>query len=329
MKNCIICNFGTKLSRHLVEKWYQPKFSPWLYPLLPFSYLYRAIFTLNRWLYQWKIKKTWRLSKPIIVIGNLTLGGSGKTPTVIALAQYLSAQGRKVGVITRGYKADLPQPRKVSPQDTAKTVGDEAVLMAQNISGPVVACRKRHLAAHYLCEQENVDVILSDDGLQHHALARNLEICLIDAHRQFGNAHCLPAGPLREPLSRLKTVSATLSPQMHLLGFYSVKTGAPIEIDRLRQARLSAIAGIGNPPQFFKFLINLGLTLTKTEAFPDHYAFEAHDLQKFDQTLLLMTEKDAVKCRNFASEDCYFLKVGAELPEKIKELVLCASSPWS
>lgn len=262
------------------------------------------------------------LPTPVIVVGNISVGGNGKTPLVIYLVERLRANGRAPGIVSRGYGGRANTPQAVSPDSDPRQVGDEAVLLAGRCRCPVVVGKDRVAAAQALLLDYACDVVVADDGLQHYALARDIEIAVIDGQRRFGNGFCLPAGPLREPPRRLREVD-------WVVGNGSAKAGEILmtlhaeHAHRLSEAKESralrgfrvpvhAIAGIGNPQRFFTTLREHGLTLYE-HPFPDHHRFSAGDLDFGDDLPILMTEKDAVKCRPWASERCWYVPVCARL----------------
>jgi tetraacyldisaccharide 4'-kinase len=293
-----------------------------------------------------------RVHRPVIVVGNITVGGSGKTPLVIWLCEQLAALGARPGVVLRGYggrAAAGGEPLLVQPDSDAAVVGDEALLLARRTRVPVVVCASRVRAAQRLL-QEPVDVVVADDGLQHLALARDLQLAVVDAARGLGNGYLLPAGPLREPPARLAqfdavvlngeraadvaagasaTATATaaaaaaavagLPPdavfEMRLLGerLWPLGGGAPVALRSLAGRRVHAVAGIGHPQRFFGQLAAAGLQVI-AHPFPDHHRYRAEELQFGDDLPLLMTEKDAVKCRSFAAPNRWFLPVAASFP---------------
>jgi len=291
--------------------------------LLPFSYLYRIAMAYRRWLYRIGIFRQEGVSVPVIVVGNLTVGGTGKTPLVIALAKWLEEQGERPGIVTRGYGGRSQNyPLLVSKNSDATEVGDESLIIARQTSCPVIVDPKRVRAAQALVAQTDCTIIISDDGLQHTQLARDIEILLVDGSRRFGNEYLLPAGPLREPLSRLKEVDFVVSkgteiPDTYLMGYqYS-------ELCNLKDPSLKlapstnaqiifAYAGISNPQPFFDQLEHLGFTVHK-RIFPDHYQFNPTDFVFTETVPVIMTEKDAVKCEKFAQANWWYLPIRAEL----------------
>lgn len=304
----------------LAEKlWYTS--SPLCWLLYPFSLLYQFIATLRR-CYLKKFRQQ-NFPIPIIVVGNLTVGGVGKTPLVIALAKQLQARGLRVGIVSRGFKATLRQfPYEVTKEDHAETVGDEPLLLARKTACPVVIAPKRPQAVEYLLKHHQSQVILSDDGLQHYAMGRAIEIVVIDGLRKLGNGLCLPAGPLRESSRRLKNVDfvivngATIpdSYRMDLVPgeVTQLKTGKLFKFDPLQDS-IAAVAAIGHPKRFFETLKQLGLVF-QTYVYPDHHRFVPEELN-VSEKIVVMTEKDAVKCEQFATDAMYFLPVDATVSD--------------
>ena len=320
------------IARWLQRSWFQRRLSPALCLLLPLSGLFAAGVARNR--------RTVgeRLPVPVVVVGNLTVGGAGKTPLTIALAGALAAAGRRPGIVSRGHGGDNDHPRSVNADSTPAECGDEPLLIARRTGLPVWIGRDRVAAARALLgAHPEVDVILCDDGLQHYRLGRDVEIAVFDG-RGAGNGRLLPAGPLREPLERLAAVDAVVcqdSPDvavpagvprfaMRLMpgAFYrlgdATRTCATTD---LAGRPLHALAGIGDPERFFRTLEALGLVVTR-HPFPDHHAYTAADLDFGPDAVLLMTEKDAVKCAGLTAGEAWVLPVGAELPPTLIELVL-------
>lgn len=274
-----------------------------------------------------------RLPVPVVVVGNLTVGGTGKTPLVAWIAALLTRAGHRPGVVIRGYQGTARDwPRRVRPWSDALEVGDEAVLLARR--GCVVAAGPDRVAgARLLLEQCGCDVIVSDDGLQHYRLARDLEIVVIDGVRRFGNGRCLPAGPLREPLSRLaevdlQVVQGAPQPGEWPMQLEPVEFVSMTDAHRRRQARdfteptLHAVAGTGYPPRFFATLRALGLEV-RSHAFADHHPFTAADFAFVGtDAVVIMTEKDAVKCERFARDNFWFLRVDAALDDAFGRMIL-------
>ncbi|MDO9013018.1 MAG: tetraacyldisaccharide 4'-kinase [Gallionella sp.] len=302
--------------------WYRN--SPLHLILLPASWLFGALAALRRALYRMHILSSYQLPVPVIVIGNISVGGTGKTPLTLALAQQLVKHGHHPVIVSRGYGGHSQQ-QAVSLNSSAQQVGDEPLLMARRALCPVwvgrdrVATARLALQAHPQC-----DVVLCDDGLQHYRLQRDMEIAVIDGVRRVGNGHLLPAGPLREPLSRLKTVDAVVVNGGHAdSGEHAMQLSGAVfhnllDPGKLARAgdfhglRLHAVAGIGHPQRFFNHLKSLGLTVS-THAFPDHHPYSAEDLLFNDCDALLLTEKDAVKCAAYADEKFWVLRVDAQI----------------
>ncbi len=280
---------------------------------------------MRRLAYRLKIFKTHRLSVPVIVVGNITVGGTGKTPMVIWLAQYLKKMGLRPGIVSRGYGGSAKYwPQQVLPGSDPTAVGDEPVLIARRTDCPVSVGPDRAVAALALQRYVDCDVIISDDGLQHYALGRDIEIAVVDGERGFGNGFCLPAGPLRERVGRLGKVDMVVSNGTTGPGRYIMQLGN-IEVVNLldpsqtrklddfrEEDRVYAMAGIGNPERFFKQLENAGISIERV-GFPDHYKYTKADLEIAGDATVLMTEKDAVKCRRFAKPQHWYVRVDAQL----------------
>jgi tetraacyldisaccharide 4'-kinase len=311
------------LARRLTDIWYKDAFlGVWLMPL---GFLFRDVIRFRKFLYRLGVLKSYTLPVPVIVVGNITVGGTGKTPLIICLAEFLKESGYKPGIISRGYGGKAESwPQWVSAESDPKLIGDEALLIAKQTGCPVVVGPLRVEAAKALLKQADCDVILSDDGLQHYALNRTIEIAVIDGERRFGNGYCLPAGPLREPIERLQSVDLVIVNgqeaeenqfTMQLVGntLINLVTGEQKSLDKFKGVECHAFAGIGNPERFFEALASAGL-IFKSQSFPDHYQFQNHDIQYSDNKPVLMTEKDAVKCSAFAGIKHWYLPVKA-VPE--------------
>lgn len=309
--------------------------------LLPLAALFAALAALRRALFALGVLRSVRLPVPVVVVGNITAGGTGKTPLVTWLARELMAGGRRPGIVTRGYGGRAPGPERVEPGSDPSRAGDEAVLLAQECGCPVfrgadrVAAARALLAAH-----PETDVLLSDDGLQHYRLDRDLEIAVLDGMRGLGNGLPLPAGPLREPASRLARCSFLVvkAPERAALPPHPARGAMGMEPGRLRSLcdasrtldpgalsglRVHAVAGIGNPEHFFFTLRALGIRF-EGHPFPDHHRWQARDLRLPEAQAVLMTAKDAVKCARFADPRCWVLPVQARLDPPFAAALLAA-----
>ena len=268
-----------------------------------------------------------RLDVPVIVVGNISLGGTGKTPFTIWLVERLREWGFRPGVISRGYGARAPHyPYRVRANSSAAEAGDEPLLIALRTGVPVMIDPDRVAAARALITSGEVDVLVADDGLQHYRLARDLEICVVDGQRGFGNGALLPAGPLREPRARLEEIPLVvvnggdlalvhrgcIDMHLHADKAVSLVDGRELSLSKLRGKTVHALAGIGNPARFFHMLEHAGIQVI-AHAFSDHHAFTAEDILFADHTPVLMTDKDAVKCRAFASAQHYAVPVSAQI----------------
>ncbi|MDF3054678.1 MAG: tetraacyldisaccharide 4-kinase [Gammaproteobacteria bacterium] len=330
---------STSLTQRITQAWHQK--SAWLNLLLPFSWIYRIATSNKRYLYTAGYKKQIRFSIPIIVVGNITVGGTGKTPLIIALAHFLSQQGYRPGIVSRGYGGKPPiLPLHVTTNTDPLMAGDEPVLIAQKTGSPVVISPDRAAAIQSLIKAYDCNVVLSDDGMQHYRMHRDIEIAVIDGQRRFGNGHCLPAGPLREPISRLKSVDFIISqgiaePDEYLMKLvpeqiYALKyPNNSLDITQAQQNPIHAVAGIGHPERFFQQLRNMGFSIL-THAFPDHHRYCPADISFPDEYPVIMTEKDAVKCKAFATPLHWCLPIQAKcdesffshLVEKLEKVIL-------
>ncbi|WP_454785899.1 tetraacyldisaccharide 4'-kinase [Legionella sp. WA2024007413] len=327
------------MSIFLNRLWYGDE-HPLRWILRPLSWGYSAVVSARRFFLQ-------RFSQidcpvPLIVVGNITVGGVGKTPLVIELTKRIQRKGLRVGIVSRGYGAATKNfPYEVHINDSALKVGDEPLLLAQKTQCPVVIAPKRTEAVRYLLEKHQSQIIISDDGLQHYRMGRAIEIAVIDGTRGLGNGLCLPAGPLRESAARLeqvdfivvnegkwhedsKTLSAKKSSSRSFQkssNTYSMvlkpgkirKLSTDEEIEPPQNEKWEAIAAIGNPQRFYSTLLQLGIEFD-TCSYPDHYQFKSDDLN-YSKSLIIMTEKDAVKCRAFCSDNMHYLPVEAVLDD--------------
>jgi tetraacyldisaccharide 4'-kinase len=264
------------------------------------------------------------------VVGNITVGGTGKTPLVAWLANHLREEGFRPGIVSRGYRGRADTwPQQVRPDSDPVMVGDEAVMLAGQCRCPLAAAPDRVAAAGALLEHSDCSVILSDDGLQHYALQRDLEIAVIDGVRRLGSGFLLPAGPLREPAGRLREVDMVVVNGLGKTGEYPMRMRAKQavnlrnpeqcrDLESFRGRSVHAVAGIGNPERFFRTLRQAGMRV-EAHAFPDHYQFKRSDMDFGDTRPVLMTEKDAVKCRVFAAANDWYVPVRIEMPREFVE----------
>ena len=310
------------LAERLVNAWYQGH--PALFLLRPLEWLYRAVVQRKRQRFLAGQSPSYRAPVPVIVVGNITVGGTGKTPLILYLIEHCRARGLRVGVVSRGYGAQPPSlPWRVTAEQSADEAGDEPLLLVQRSGVALMIDPDRARAVQALLSAEPLDLILCDDGLQHYRLARDLELVLIDAARGLGNRRCLPAGPLREPQARLQTVDAVLfngagADRAEGFGFtlqptalVNVASGERRPLNFLAPGQaVHAVAGIGNPQRFFHTLEALNWRPI-AHAFADHATYSAASLDFSPSLPLLMTEKDAVKCRAFAQPDWWYLAVDA------------------
>ena len=329
-----------------IERHWQ-RFTPVSAALSPLSLLFGAAAAARRAAFHSGMVARSRLPVPVIVAGNITAGGTGKTPLTLWLAARLRARGYTPGIVCRGYGGSSTAPRRVLPDSDPYVVGDEAVLLARRSGCEVWTAADRAAAGRALLAgaRPACDVVISDDGLQHYALERDVEVCVVDAARGFGNGWLLPAGPLREPPSRLATVDAVVihagdgvasHPSLGAMGadiprftmqlqgseFRNLRDSARrVGPGYFRGRRAHAVAGIGHPERFFSHLRALGIDFTG-HPWPDHHPFTASDLAFEGADAVLMTEKDAVKCRRFAAESHWELVVDAVADDALGELVM-------
>jgi tetraacyldisaccharide 4'-kinase len=332
---------------NLEQHWYRKSYTWLTLLLLPLSGLFYFIISLRQFCYRIGLKKTIHFPVPVIVIGNITTGGTGKTPLVIALAKFLKAEGFNPGIVSRGVggmKHNVPQI--VNEKSDAAVVGDEALLLAKKTECPMVVCIDRVAAVRELLDLSQCNLVIADDGLQHYRLGRAIEIAVMDGARRYGNGCLLPAGPLRELPTRLKKVDCIVTQgetgnitmqlkgdelraiqggaiTMQLKGdeLHAIQSGAKKPVDQLAHQIVHAVAAIGNPTRFFATLRSKGLNIIE-HVFPDHYLFKEQDFDFSDRHSIIMTEKDAVKCETFADERFWYLPVKAIVDKRLGELLL-------
>ena len=310
------------ISDRLLAAWYAGH--PALKLLQPLEWLYRRVVTAKRERFLAGEGEIYQPPVPLIVVGNITVGGTGKTPLILWMIEHCQRAGLRVGVVSRGYGATPPQlPWRVEPEQSAAVAGDEPLLIVQRTGVPLMIDPDRSRAVQALLAAEPLDLILSDDGMQHYRLARDLELVLIDAARGLGNKRCLPAGPLREPIERLQSVDAVLfngaetdrdegfAFRLQPTALVNLLTGERRGLEHFSAGQaLHAVAGIGNPQRFFNTLETLHWQPV-AHAFADHAEYSASALNFMPPLPLVMTEKDAVKCRSFAAQDWWYLAVDA------------------
>lgn len=319
--------------------WYAPRLTLLAAVLWPLSQLYRVVVGIRRMLFRSGLLRSHRLPVPVVIVGNITVGGAGKTPLTCALADALRERGWHPGVVSRGYGGSARTTQVVAGDDDPRVVGDEPLIFAAmglpvSIGSDRVAAGRELLAAHPYC-----NVILADDGLQHYRLARTMEIAVVDEARGFGNGLLLPAGPLRETVERLREVDAVVrlmppevsypraksghATQMHHVALpwcNLVETARSAEPSAWRGQVVHAVCGTGNPARFFAMLRTLGVVALE-HAFPDHHRFVPADIAWPGAAAILMTQKDAVKCVGIADARCWYLPVRAEIDPALIALV--------
>ncbi|MFP8966066.1 tetraacyldisaccharide 4'-kinase [Pokkaliibacter sp. CJK22405] len=314
----------------LASRWYgEPG---WLKAALPAEWLFKTVAGYRR---EYLTRHAWKPSVPVIVVGNISVGGTGKTPVIAALVHWAKMKGFLPGIVSRGYGGKSPHyPRLVTASDDPAECGDEPVLLASQCQCPVAIDPDRASAVRLLLRDHAVNLILCDDGLQHYSLGRDIEIAVIDGARGFGNGHCLPVGPLREPVSRLAKVDFCLQngpSHEHLLNrepwpmeivaksLTRLSDAQEYSLDTLKGQPLEAIAGIGNPQRFWNTLNECGFEIAVARTFEDHHAFVQADLERKTPYPLIMTAKDAIKCSQWADENTWQLNIEAQLPDAFFE----------
>ncbi len=321
------------LSKKIENYWYSKHFSRWIF--WPLTVPFVGVTQIKRWLYLSWLKPS-KQSVPVIVVGNLSVGGTGKTPFIELLVKELSKRQIKVGIVSRGYRSNAPSyPHIVSEADDVKIVGDEAYMQFRKLGCPMAIGVNRSQVISDLIQNVDLDMIISDDGLQHYKMARDMEILLVDHTRGFGNALHLPFGPLRESVSREKSVdwviqnggnplirdlehreSKTTIMQLKPTVLIHLKTDEKIALNNLKKQSVNAVCGIGNPQRFFNTLAPFCNVLYQ-HVFEDHHDFCEQDFKTLsDNNIVVMTEKDAVKCKSFAKDNWYYLKVEPVLHDK-------------
>lgn len=302
------------------------------YLLAPLTAIFCLLSKIRRW--QCERQRTEFADTPIIIVGNITVGGTGKTPMVVKLVELLKQAGYSPGIISRGYKGTAKKwPQSVTASTSTDLVGDEPVLLAARSNVPVVVGPDRNTDIRYIINKFACDVVISDDGMQHYKMPRDIEIAVIDGDRLFGNGWCLPAGPLRERISRLKDCkfrvlngdgsnqsNDLITHSMQLQGnvLKNVSNDTTLALNELTETTVHAVTGIGNPDRFFKQLEKANIDVIP-HGFADHHLFRKSDIVFGDDYPVIMTEKDAVKCRQFQTENCWYLPVEARLSNSFEQ----------
>lgn len=298
-----------KLERWVLNVWYgNDRFGKYL--LLPLTGVFCVLAALNRWRHK---RQQVKHPVPVVVVGNISVGGTGKTPLVIWLVERLREAGFKPGVVSRGYKKD------------ADSLGDEPLLIIQRTNVPLAIGKDRNQAIATLLHEHACDIIIADDGLQHYRMGRDVEICVVDGQRRFGNGFCLPSGPLREPVSRLASCDFVVTNgenmTMHGDTLVNLVTDSHQFLQALSGQTVHVVTGIGNPQRFINTLEQAGLQVL-AHLYPDHHAFTGAEIRFDDALPILMTEKDAVKCRQYAVQNVWYLPIEAVLDERLAEALL-------
>ena len=315
--------------KRLDYHWYRR--SPWLLLLTPLSLLFRIASGIRRFAYRSGMLRSYRPDVPVIVVGNISVGGTGKTPLVVWLVDYLRNKGYRPGIVARGYGGKASHwPQQVRADSNPATVGDEAVMLAGRTHCPMAVGPNRVAAASALLQHSDCDIILSDDGLQHYALQRDIEIVVIDGVRRFGTGFLLPAGPLREPVKRLDEVDLIVvnglgagrehSMQVRTGDVFRLIDGTQRSLSDFKSESVHAVAGIGNPQRFFRSLEQVVRSVEQHE-FPDHHQFHSSDIEFDDGRPVLMTGKEAVKCRYFAGDNVWYVSAEVEMKDDFRRLL--------
>ncbi len=329
------------MSRNLDEiitnAWYNS--AKWLYLLWPLSLIFAVIVELRRLCFKYHFFSVYRSPLPVVIVGNIALGGTGKSPLVCYLVEALRKQGYRPGIVSRGYgaKLDKNEVREVFRDSMASDVGDEPLMLKRRLDCPVFVSPNRVLAVQFL-EKMACDIVISDDGLQHYALDRDIEICVFDGARKWGNGHLLPMGPLREPIHRIheldfvvlngttnqdntENLAVAINMDLQLQQAINLQDGQTRALHEFVSSPVHAVAGIGNPERFFRTLEQADLEVCR-HAFPDHYAYQQDDFDFSSALPILMTEKDAVKCQTFALNDAWYVPVQANLNADLTAMII-------
>ncbi|MSQ80400.1 MAG: tetraacyldisaccharide 4'-kinase [Candidatus Methylopumilus sp.] len=301
--------------------------------LLPLSGFFYVLSNVRKFLYQFNFIKSFRLKVPVIVIGNITLGGTGKTPLVIYLANELKKRGYNPGILSRGYGSTKIGINEVLQDSDISEVGDEPLLIAKYTNAPVFIGNNRVLAATELIKKyKKIDVILCDDGMQHYRLKRDIEILVVDGTRNFGNGYLLPAGPLRETKVRLKYVDAVVCNDKKIISksylmkykgdsLVNLMNGKKLNLKKDKLKNIHVVAGIGNPYRFFDYLKRFNIEFNRS-IYQDHYQFTSKDFENIKNKNIIMTEKDAIKCTKFCKSNFWYLPIVAEVDKQLMNFIL-------
>ena len=309
------------------------KKSTWIYLLIPFSIFFYCLSSLKKYLYKNGFLKTIKIKVPVLIIGNITLGGTGKTSLALDLVEKFLRKGLKPAIISRGYRGSANNITEVFESSDVSAVGDEALLIKTKSKIPVFIGKDRANVAKILLKKHpETSIIISDDGLQHHRLARDYEIIVVDSQRQFGNGLIFPAGPLRECISKLKQVDAVVYKSTNSnSSFYQMKyitkhfknllTNKTTIFKGIQDKKIVAITAIGNPESFFSTLEGYDLEFKKV-TYNDHYLFNKNDFIKYEDYNIVMTEKDAIKCQKFAMNNFWVLPLETKVDERLFRNIL-------
>lgn len=326
----------SKIERFLNRSWYSNR--SWTTVLAPLSWVYGVLVKRRRNRYLQGKLLSWRSPVPVCVVGNLTLGGTGKTPLVVWLARWLYMRNLRVGIVSRGYGGSADYPLEVLPDTSFRLAGDEAVLLARRTKCPVVVDPDRAKAVQKLIELHDVDVVLSDDGLQHYGMDRSFEVAVLDGARKIGNGRLLPSGPLREPVCRLKTVDWLVANscktdlledesvmEYQVAAIINVVDGTRLSIEEFQDrfgTNVNAVAGIGNPTRFEHTLLNANFTVDLT-VYPDHHVFADSDFPNSSDGVIVVTEKDAQKiCEvTTVAPRTWYVEIEVQFEEEIDDFL--------
>jgi tetraacyldisaccharide 4'-kinase len=313
----------------VTNSWYHPQW--WNYLLMPISWIFLLLVKLRLFFYRHRFFKTYRFNIPVIVVGNITVGGAGKTPLVIHLVEQLRKRGFRPAVVSRGYGRKKRSVAMVEVNSSAQWVGDEPLLIMQRTLCPVFVANRRELAIQEAIKKTDCNLVICDDGLQYSALHRDVEIVVVDGLRRFGSGMLLPAGPLREPMHRLTEVDFIVnngdvrenevSMNLTIQQAFRLKTREAVDLQEYVGKTVHAIAGIGYPKRFFNTLIAMGIKVIP-HAMPDHHYYSARDFNFPDDLPIFMTEKDMVKCHAFANDRMIYVTVVTEVPDSFIQQIV-------